>query len=110
MQVYGDHIELEDGTLVPGPDACHPALESCRGSILSVANRERYEIRIPVFGELPLDSDHVLSSTAVTYSELVFHPYRVQAVDDVGILWTWDVWMDQYKRGVATRARTIHAG
>lgn len=101
MQVYGDHVELMDGTLVPGPGGYHPALESCRDVVLR-HGRNSLEVQVPVFSDLTASTED--PSEYVTPSQLIFHPFRVTAVDDVGQHWIWTVWLDQYKRGIASGA------
>lgn len=102
MQVYGDHVELMDGTLVPGPGGCHPALESCRDVVLRHGGKRWEAVRVPVFSELTAST--MAEPEFVKPAELVFHPVTVTAMDDIGQRWTWTVWMDQYKRGIASGA------
>lgn len=109
MQVYGDHLETQDGTLVPGPGGCHPALRHVAESIVRMAERVGtvQTIKIPCarIDHASFDEDPVASG--IETSTLEFTPHMIQAVDDDGVIWAWYVWIDQYQRGVGSDAWVV---
>lgn len=82
--VYGDHLETPEGSLVPAPGGCHPALEEVRDILLTT---EEPEITLFIGDSLK----H-------------FRRGIVGAVDGTGRSWIWAIWVDELGRGLGGQA------
>lgn len=84
LKGYGGFFESDDG-LIPGPGACHPALEGYRNTILASTEAEIY-LAVP------------------PSALLTFRRGTAFAEDVLGRRFIWSIWVDQYGRSLASPA------
>lgn len=82
--IYGDHLETPEGSLVPAPGGCHPALEEVREELLA---SDAHELTLWIGDSMK----H-------------FRRGIVGAVDGSGRQWIWAIWVDELGRGLGGQA------